>query len=64
MLSVLLVSRCPLVLADMIVLVITWMKTWRKWREAMHLNSPFSVTTCLLRDGERLALLPVLCVNM
>ena len=38
--------------ADLIVLVLTWIKTFRQWREGRKLNVPFPISACLLRDGE------------
>lgn len=32
--------------------IVTWMKTFRAWKEARRLGLPISVTTCLLRDGK------------
>ncbi|EKM52015.1 uncharacterized protein PHACADRAFT_199517 [Phanerochaete carnosa HHB-10118-sp] len=42
--------RVSLVLADTTVLVLTWMKTFRHWREARRIIRA-SLATCLLRDG-------------
>lgn len=39
------------IIGDTIVLVVTWAKTFRLWREARRLRMPFAVSTCLLRDG-------------
>lgn len=44
-------TRGALVLADAIVLVVTWVKTFGHWREAQRLNLRVSISTCLLRDG-------------
>ncbi|EKM56349.1 uncharacterized protein PHACADRAFT_193966 [Phanerochaete carnosa HHB-10118-sp] len=40
-----------LILADAIVLVLTWIKTFEQWRNARCLKMRASLTTCLLRDG-------------
>ncbi|EKM48717.1 uncharacterized protein PHACADRAFT_202485 [Phanerochaete carnosa HHB-10118-sp] len=45
------VTRGSLVLADAIVLVLTWIKTFGHWKNARRLNMRVSLTTCLLRDG-------------
>ncbi|GJE90465.1 hypothetical protein PsYK624_066010 [Phanerochaete sordida] len=36
---------------DGLVLVLTWHKTFRQWRDARNLNISLSASTCLLRDG-------------
>ena len=43
-----------MVAADLIVLALTWTKTFRNWNEARRLNIELSITTCLLRDGKSL----------
>jgi hypothetical protein len=45
-------ARGTLILADVIVLVVTWAKTYRQWRQGRQLNMPVSLSTLLLRDGE------------
>lgn len=52
--------RGSLIVADIIVLVATWMKTFRQWLDARRLNMPLSVSTCLLGDGECAHILAVL----
>ncbi|EKM57578.1 uncharacterized protein PHACADRAFT_206475 [Phanerochaete carnosa HHB-10118-sp] len=49
--SVLFVTRIPLIVADLLVLVLTWMKTYRQYREARALNIKSPLTTCLIHDG-------------
>ncbi|GJE98283.1 hypothetical protein PsYK624_145090 [Phanerochaete sordida] len=44
-------TRCSLVLADVIVLLVTWAKTFDQWRSSHRLNVHLPVTTCLMRDG-------------
>ncbi|EKM50292.1 uncharacterized protein PHACADRAFT_201131 [Phanerochaete carnosa HHB-10118-sp] len=44
-------TRGSLILADAIVLILTWIKTFRHWRNARRLKMKASLTTCLLRDG-------------
>lgn len=39
-------------LASVIVLVLTWIKTFRQWNEARKMNLMLSISACLLRDGE------------
>ena len=51
-LTVTYVTRGSMVAADLIVLVLTWIKTFRNWNEARRLNVELSVSTCLLRDGK------------
>ncbi|EKM57686.1 uncharacterized protein PHACADRAFT_206566 [Phanerochaete carnosa HHB-10118-sp] len=43
--------RGSLVLADTIVLVSTWVRTFGHWRQARRANATVSLTACLLRDG-------------
>ena len=45
------VIRISLIIADIIVLISTWMKTYRNAREALNLQMNIRVTTLLLRDG-------------
>ncbi|EKM57608.1 uncharacterized protein PHACADRAFT_251322, partial [Phanerochaete carnosa HHB-10118-sp] len=46
------ITRSSLILADTIVLVLTWIKTFGNWRRARSVNVQVSLTTCLLRDGQ------------
>ncbi|EKM54310.1 uncharacterized protein PHACADRAFT_258091 [Phanerochaete carnosa HHB-10118-sp] len=48
---VLYVSRGSSIVADTIVLVLTWIKTFGHWRDVRRANIGVSLTTCLLRDG-------------
>ncbi|EKM50263.1 uncharacterized protein PHACADRAFT_201106 [Phanerochaete carnosa HHB-10118-sp] len=45
------VTRGAVILADTIVLVLTWIKTFRSWKNARSLDIKVSITTCILRDG-------------
>ena len=54
-LAVSLATRVPVIVADALVLVLTWMKTYQQVRDARRLNISLSVTTCLVRDGESVA---------
>ncbi|EKM54052.1 uncharacterized protein PHACADRAFT_209878 [Phanerochaete carnosa HHB-10118-sp] len=56
-------TRGLLVLADTIVLVLTWIKTFRHWKNARHLKMRSSVTTCLLRGGT-LYFIALLAINI
>lgn len=47
-----LATRIALILANMLMLVLTWAKTFRLKREAMRLNMKMPLSTLLLRDGE------------
>ena len=38
-------------LADIIVIVVTLIKTFRQWNRARNLKVSTPLTTCLLRDG-------------
>lgn len=44
-------SSC-MVLSEVIVVLVTWSKTFKVWKESRRLGVPISITTCLLRDGE------------
>ncbi|EKM50265.1 uncharacterized protein PHACADRAFT_201108 [Phanerochaete carnosa HHB-10118-sp] len=44
-------TRSSLILADAIVLVLTWIKTFDSWKNARRADVRASLTTCLLRDG-------------
>ena len=44
-------TRLSLITGDVIVLILTWMKTYRNAREALNLQMKVRVTTLLLRDG-------------
>ncbi|EKM57494.1 uncharacterized protein PHACADRAFT_206395 [Phanerochaete carnosa HHB-10118-sp] len=56
-------TRVPLIFADALVLVLTWIKTLRQLTEARRLRLPLSISTCLLRDGT-LYFLILLVVNI
>ncbi|EKM57597.1 uncharacterized protein PHACADRAFT_206490 [Phanerochaete carnosa HHB-10118-sp] len=49
--SVLYITRVSLILADTMVLILTWIKTFGHWRHARSVGVKVSMTTCLLRDG-------------
>ena len=36
---------------DALVLLVTWIKTFRQWYQSRELGMRLSVTSCLLRDG-------------
>ena len=57
------VTRSSLVAADLIVLVLTWTKTFGSWKEARRLNVELSVSTCLLRDGKSLCIVLRVCIH-
>ncbi|EKM48537.1 uncharacterized protein PHACADRAFT_202695 [Phanerochaete carnosa HHB-10118-sp] len=44
------ITRGSLILADAIVLVLTWIKTFGHWKSARRLSMRVSLTMCLLRD--------------
>lgn len=44
-------TRACLILSDVLVLIVTWIKTFGQWRSARQANVRVSLTTCLLRDG-------------
>ena len=43
-------SACT-ILADLLLLILTWIKTFKLWLELRRLKMPTSITTLLLRDG-------------
>lgn len=45
-------ARVPLIVSDVLVLGITWVKMWRNWKDATRLDASISLATCLLRNGE------------
>ena len=55
--AVIYATRSSLVAADLIVLVLTWTRTFHNWNEARKLNLQLSVSTCLLRDGKSLCIM-------
>ncbi|EKM48943.1 uncharacterized protein PHACADRAFT_265962 [Phanerochaete carnosa HHB-10118-sp] len=57
------VARGSLILADAIVLILTWMKTLGNWLATRRLNMTVSLTTCLLRDGT-LYFIALLAINI
>ncbi|EKM57679.1 uncharacterized protein PHACADRAFT_206559 [Phanerochaete carnosa HHB-10118-sp] len=57
------ITRSSLVLADTIVLVLTWIKTFGNWRRARSVNAQVSLATCLLRDGT-IYFIALLAVNI
>ncbi|KIP01653.1 hypothetical protein PHLGIDRAFT_80288, partial [Phlebiopsis gigantea 11061_1 CR5-6] len=44
-------ARISIIAADTLVVVLTWARTYRDFREAMKLNIRVNVTALLLRDG-------------
>ena len=44
-------TRTCLITADTVVLICTWVKTFRQWRAAPQFHIQLSVSSCLLRDG-------------
>lgn len=50
--TVLFITRGCVFAGDLLTLVLTWIKTFRQWREARTLNMRLSISTCLLRDGK------------
>ena len=50
-LEVLFLTRGAVVAADLLLLLVTWMKTYRHWRQARDAHVKVSMSTCLLRDG-------------
>ncbi|EKM57647.1 uncharacterized protein PHACADRAFT_206531 [Phanerochaete carnosa HHB-10118-sp] len=57
------ITRGSLILADVIVLTLTWIKTFGFWRQARRANVGTSLTTCLLRDGT-IYFLVLLAINI
>lgn len=49
---VLYLTRVSLIVVDTLMLVLTWNKTYRQWKESRRLGISVSVSTCLLRDGK------------
>ena len=47
------VSRGSAIASDAVVLIATWTRSFSQWREAQLLQLPASISTLLLRDGER-----------
>lgn len=47
-----LVSRIPLILAEALVLILTWIKTYKQVVDARGTEVTMSLSECLLRDGE------------
>lgn len=45
------VTRSTLILQDVVVLILTWIKTYGQWKIARRSNFSLSVSMCLLRDG-------------
>lgn len=44
-------TRMPVLLAEFLVLALTWVKTYRSHRDAWRLGIASSLATCLIRDG-------------
>ena len=49
--SVLLLTRGSAIAVDAVVIVLTWIKTFRHWRHMRQLHINVSVTDVLIRDG-------------
>ena len=50
--TVALAMRAAVIVANTLVLILTWMKTFRIQREALRLNMRLPLSTLLLRDGK------------
>ena len=44
-------TRIALIIGDIIVLILTWMKTYWNAREALNMHMKVRLTTLVLRDG-------------
>ncbi|EKM57688.1 uncharacterized protein PHACADRAFT_206567 [Phanerochaete carnosa HHB-10118-sp] len=56
------IARGSLILADTIVLALTWIKTFGNWRQARSVNVQVSLTTCLLRNGTIYFIAPLVII--
>ena len=50
--TVSIIARLTVIGADAIVVVFTWIRTFRHIKEASHLRVEVSISVVLLRDGE------------
>lgn len=50
--TVIIGCRTSSVLLEVLVLVCTWIKTFKELREMRRLGFPLTLTRCMLRDGE------------
>lgn len=50
-LSVLLLTRSSVIVMDLAVIILTWIKTFGHWRRMQQLHMPISVADVLIRDG-------------
>lgn len=53
-----LVSSIAVISANFIVVAVTWIRTFHHVKEASHLDVNVSVSAILLRDGERISVVP------
>ena len=58
--SVPILSRCSLIVADMIVLAVTWVKLRGQVKEALDLDLAATISTVMLADGMRASPSPFL----
>lgn len=49
--AVAITSRAPVVLSEFMILITTWVKTFYRRQDLLHMRSSTSLTQCLLRDG-------------
>ncbi|EKM56346.1 uncharacterized protein PHACADRAFT_207607 [Phanerochaete carnosa HHB-10118-sp] len=49
--AVLYITRCSLTAVDIIVLVLTWVKSFKQFKDMRRLGLKFSISAVLLRDG-------------
>lgn len=52
MCAVLYLTKCSLIVADIIVLVLTWIRSFKHVMEMRRLNLGLSISGVLLRDGK------------
>ncbi|EKM57621.1 uncharacterized protein PHACADRAFT_206512 [Phanerochaete carnosa HHB-10118-sp] len=57
------ITRSSPLVADTVVLILTWIKTFGHWRSARSVNIRVPLTTCLLRDGT-LYFMSLLAINI
>ena len=50
--SVTYLSRASIIAGDIIVLVCTWIKTFRQWRSSRQVDMKVSITSRLIQDGK------------
>ena len=61
--TVVLICRISSIIVDLLVVIVTWKKTFWHWKDATRLFTSPSISACLLRDGRCFDQIPCASLN-